>query len=56
MEFVESFKLTNVERIDQLGLNRQVLARHTADAFLRQIIETGYFHADPRKFHSFGMM
>jgi hypothetical protein len=48
MEFVESFKLTDVERIDQLGLNRQVLARHTADAFLRQIIETGYFHADPR--------
>ena len=50
MEFVESFKLTDTKRIDQLGLNRQVLARHTADAFLRQIVETAYFHCDPRTY------
>ncbi len=44
MEFVESFKLTDLEAIDRLGLDRNLLAKRTADAFLRQIIETGYFH------------
>ena len=47
MEFLESFKLTNLERIDQMGLDRELLAKRTADAFLRQIVETGYFHCDP---------
>ena len=47
MEFVESFKLTNIERIEELGLDRKVLAKQVADTFLRQIIETAYFHADP---------
>lgn len=48
MEFVESFKLTNVEKIDSLGLDRELLAKRTADAFLRQIVDTGYFHCDPQ--------
>jgi predicted unusual protein kinase regulating ubiquinone biosynthesis (AarF/ABC1/UbiB family) len=47
MEFVESFKLTDVARIDALGLDRRVVSKRIADAFLRQIIETAYFHADP---------
>jgi hypothetical protein len=49
MEFVASFKLTDLERIDQLGLDREILAKRTADSFLRQIVETSYFHCD-RKF------
>ena len=44
MEFVESFKLTDLERIDKLGLDRELLAKRTADSFLRQIVETSYFH------------
>lgn len=43
MEFVESLKLTDTKRIDELGLDRQLLAKRTADAFLRQIVETSYF-------------
>ena len=46
MEFVESFKLTDIKRIEQLGLDKKLLAKRTADAFLRQIIETGYFHCE----------
>jgi len=68
MEFIESFKLTNLEKIDKLGLDREVLAKRTADAFLKQIIETGYFHCDPHPgnlcvdtsgnlvYYDFGMM
>ena len=40
MEFVESFKLTDIEQIESLGLDKQLLAQRTADAFLRQIVET----------------
>lgn len=43
MEFVESLKLTDIEQIESLGLDRNVLAKRTADAFLRQIVETSYF-------------
>lgn len=68
MEFLESFKLTNIERVVELGLDRELLAKRTADAFLRQIIETGYFHCDPHPgnlcvdtegnlvYYDFGMM
>ena len=44
MEFVESLKLTDIKRIEELGLDKQLLARRTAESFLSQIVETGYFH------------
>jgi len=47
MEFVESFKLTDIKRIEKEGLDRKKLSKQVADAFLRQIIETSFFHADP---------
>ncbi|KAL3790389.1 hypothetical protein ACHAWO_011604 [Cyclotella atomus] len=68
MEFVESLKLTDIEQIDRLGLDKELLAKRTADAFLRQIVETGYFHCDPHPgnlcvdkqgnlvYYDFGMM
>lgn len=68
MEFVESFKLTDTERIDNLKLDRKMLAKRTADAFLKQIVQTGYFHCDPHPgnlcvdtkgnlvFYDYGMM
>lgn len=46
MEFVESFKLTDVKRVEKEGLDRKLLAKRVADSFLRQIIETSYFHAE----------
>ena len=68
MEFVESFKLTDIKRVEELGLDKELLAKRTADAFLRQIVETGYFHCDPHPgnlcvddegnlvFYDYGMM
>ena len=47
MEFVESFKLTDLEQIEKRGLDKKDLAKKTADTFLRQIVETSYFHCDP---------
>jgi len=47
MEFVESFKLTDIKRVEKEGLDRKKLSEQVANAFLRQIIETSFFHADP---------
>jgi predicted unusual protein kinase regulating ubiquinone biosynthesis (AarF/ABC1/UbiB family) len=46
MEFVESFKLTDTKRIAKEGLDRQLLSKRVAESFLRQIVETAYFHAE----------
>lgn len=46
MEFVESFKLTDVERVEKEGLDRELMSKRVADSFLRQIVETSYFHAE----------
>jgi predicted unusual protein kinase regulating ubiquinone biosynthesis (AarF/ABC1/UbiB family) len=46
MEFVESFKLTDTKRVEREGLDRKLLSKRVADSFLRQIVETAYFHAE----------
>ena len=68
MEFLESFKLTDIDQVERRGLDKNLLAKRTADAFLRQIVETGYFHCDPHPgnlcvdgegnlvYYDFGMM
>lgn len=47
MEFVESLKLTDIKTIEKYELDRKLLAKRIADSFLRQVIETSYFHCDP---------
>ena len=42
IELVKSFKITDIERVESLGLNQKLITKCTADAFLRQIVETGY--------------
>lgn len=68
MEFVDSLKLTDIKKVEELGLDKELLAKRTADAFLMQIIQTGYFHCDPHPgnlcvdtkgnlvYYDFGMM
>jgi predicted unusual protein kinase regulating ubiquinone biosynthesis (AarF/ABC1/UbiB family) len=46
MEFVESFKLTDVKEVERQGLDRKLLAKRVADSFLRQVVETSFFHAE----------
>lgn len=47
MEFVESFKLTDMAKVEAAGLDKALLADRVADSFLAQILKTGYFHCDP---------
>ena len=47
MEFIESFKLTDIARVEKEGLDRKDLASQWPDTFLYQIVDTAYFHCDP---------
>ena len=46
MEFVTGIKVTDEERIDRQGLDRALIARRGADAFLEMVLTHGFFHGD----------
>lgn len=47
MEYCPGVKINNVEALDELGFDRQRLARLTVESYLLQILKFGLFHADP---------
>ncbi len=47
MERVEGVRIDDVKAIDALGLDREKLAKKGIDTYLQQILEDGFFHADP---------
>jgi predicted unusual protein kinase regulating ubiquinone biosynthesis (AarF/ABC1/UbiB family) len=47
MEFMEGIKVTEVEKLRQAGIDTRVVAQQLTDAYLRQILLDGLFHADP---------
>jgi ubiquinone biosynthesis protein len=46
-EFIEGIKVSDVQRLEQAGIDRKDLARRGADVVLRQVFHHGFFHADP---------
>ncbi|MDD2320852.1 MAG: AarF/UbiB family protein [Geobacteraceae bacterium] len=47
LECIHGIKVSEVHALDEAGLDRKLVARRGADAFLRQVLEHGYFHGDP---------
>ena len=47
MEYVEGTKISEVEDLDGLGLDRTDLARTLQETYLQMIVQDGVFHADP---------
>lgn len=47
MEYVEGTKIDNIEKIEEMGINRKELADRLQEAYFQMIIEHGVFHADP---------
>lgn len=47
MEFVEGIKVSQVDRIDAAGMDREQIVVHGADLVLEQVLIHGFFHADP---------
>ncbi|WP_371260810.1 ABC1 kinase family protein [Myxosarcina sp. GI1] len=68
LEYLPGIKISHYEAIEAAGLDRKVLARLGAKAYLQQLLHSGFFHADPHPgniavnpegaliFYDFGMM
>ncbi len=68
LEYVPGIKISQYEALEAAGLDRKVLARYGAEAYLHQLLDDGFFHADPHPgnlavspegaliFYDFGMM
>ncbi|GFO54276.1 ubiquinone biosynthesis protein UbiB [Geomonas sp. Red276] len=47
IEYVEGIKVSDHAAIDATGLNRREIAHRGAVAFLKMVLEHGFFHGDP---------
>ncbi|KAF9589289.1 hypothetical protein IFM89_022359 [Coptis chinensis] len=68
LEYVPGIKINNLEIIDARGYNRSLISSRVIEAYLIQILRTGFFHADPHPgnlaidldgaliYYDFGMM
>ncbi len=55
MERIEGVRIDDIEGITRLGLDRVRLAKIGVDAYFKQILEDGFFHADPHAGNIFAM-
>lgn len=55
MERIEGVRIDNIDAIDAIGLDRKRLAKVGVDAYFKQILEDGFFHADPHPGNIFVM-
>ncbi|RVW95200.1 Protein activity of BC1 complex kinase 7, chloroplastic [Vitis vinifera] len=68
LEYVPGIKINRRDMLDARGFNRSRIASHAIEAYLIQILKTGFFHADPHPgnlaidvdeaiiYYDFGMM
>ncbi len=68
LEYMPGIKVSNYEALEAAGIDRKVIARIGAEAYLEQLLNHGFFHADPHPgnlavtgtgeliFYDFGMM
>ncbi len=69
LEYMPGIKISNHQELEAAGLDRKALARIGARSYLQQLLEDGFFHADPHPgnlavrqsdgaviFYDFGMM
>lgn len=68
LEYMPGIKISHYEALEAAGLDRKILAKLGAKAYLQQLLNDGFFHADPHPgnlavdpdgaliFYDFGMM
>ncbi len=68
LEYIPGIKISHYEALEAAGLDRKLLAKMGAEAYLHQLLQDGFFHADPHPgniavssegqliFYDFGMM
>ncbi len=55
LERISGIRISDVELLDEAGYDRAQLARNGAQAFFKQVLEDGFFHADPHPGNMFVM-
>lgn len=47
MECVDGIKVSHIDKIDEAGLEKKLIAERIADAMFEQVLDYGFFHGDP---------
>ncbi len=47
MEFIDGIKISDLEALDDAGIDRKKVCQNATEIVLREIFEFGFFHADP---------
>ena len=47
LEYMPGIKISHYEALEAAGLDRKELAQLGAKAYLHQLLDDGFFHADP---------
>lgn len=47
IEFIDGIKISEIDAMDEKGIDRKEVAKNGAKTLLKQIFEYGFFHADP---------
>jgi predicted unusual protein kinase regulating ubiquinone biosynthesis (AarF/ABC1/UbiB family) len=47
LEYMPGIKISHYDALEAAGLDRKRLARLGAQAYLHQLLNNGFFHADP---------
>ncbi len=47
MEYIEGIKITDIATLDEAGYDRKKIANNAARMIVKEILEDGFFHADP---------
>ncbi|MCS6791710.1 MAG: AarF/ABC1/UbiB kinase family protein [Oscillatoriaceae bacterium SKYG93] len=55
LEWINGFKLTDIEQIKAAGIDKDALIRIGVESGLQQLLEFGFFHADPHPGNLFAM-
>jgi ubiquinone biosynthesis protein len=47
MEFIRGYKVNDVEQLEAIGLDPKKIVQKGFDIYLKQLLDDGFFHADP---------
>jgi ubiquinone biosynthesis protein len=47
LEFINGTKISKIEKLEEKGLDRRIIAKRLAVSYFKQIFDYGFFHADP---------
>ena len=47
LEYIDGIKVSDLEKLERAGLDRRLIGRRGADAFIKMVLEHGFFHGDP---------